>query len=231
MADRPMLGEVELPLVQRLAIERDELLAQHSIPALEGDFFQDESRRSTRVRLDGIFTGDTAGESVDKLRQAFRDGEPVSFTADITTATTLDKVMIERLTVRQLAGKSDRYDYAVELVEYVDPPKPATTQTGAPTAAPDETNDAPVEESTTADAASSNEEMERQVQAGMGTVEVTVELADQSVDLSQVKVQLQGKTDAGEDLTLVIEDPADGVFRKTDVPPGGYTASLVLPEA
>jgi hypothetical protein len=231
MADRPMLGGVELPLVQRMAVDRGELLAQHSVPGLEGDFFQDESRRSTRVRLDGIFTGDNAGDNVDKLRQAFRGGEPVSFTADITTATSLDKVVIERFTVRQLAGKSDRYDYAVDLVEYLDPPKPATTQTGAPTAAPDETDDAPVEGSAAADAASSNEEMEKQLQAGTGTVEVTVELADQSVDLSQVKVQLQGKTDAGEDLTLVIEDPAGGVFRKTDVPPGGYTVSLVLPEA
>jgi hypothetical protein len=226
-----MLGQVELPLVQRLIVDRDEMLAQHSIPALEGDFFQDEGRRSTRIRLEGIITGPQAGDDVDQLRQAFRAGEPVSFTADITTATSLDKVLIEQFAVRELAGKSERYDYAVELVEFVNPPKPAATQTGAATAAPNETENAPVEASTAADAESSQEQMEKQVQAGQGTVEITVELADQAVDIAQVKVQLEGKTDAGDAVTLIIEDPAAGVFRKTDVPAGDYMVSLLLPEA
>jgi hypothetical protein len=64
----------------------------------------------------------------------------------------------------------------------------------------------------------------------MGTVEVTVELADQTIDLSQVKVQLEGKTDAGDSLNVSIDKPTGGVFRKVDVPAGTYSVNLVLPE-
>ncbi|NJK51921.1 MAG: hypothetical protein HC936_02335 [Leptolyngbyaceae cyanobacterium SU_3_3] len=37
---QPMLGEVELQLVQNILVDENQILNLHSIPALEGDFFQ-----------------------------------------------------------------------------------------------------------------------------------------------------------------------------------------------
>ena len=39
---KPMLGDVELQQVQQLNIDADQVLTEHEIPALEGNFYQQE---------------------------------------------------------------------------------------------------------------------------------------------------------------------------------------------
>ena len=55
---RPMLGDVELQQVQQLEVEKDQVLTQHAVPALEGDFLQRQGRRATRVTVAGVLPGD-----------------------------------------------------------------------------------------------------------------------------------------------------------------------------
>ena len=43
---RPMLGDIELQRVQKIETGADQVLAQHEVPALEGDFLQRLDRRA-----------------------------------------------------------------------------------------------------------------------------------------------------------------------------------------
>jgi outer membrane protein OmpA-like peptidoglycan-associated protein len=117
-----MLDGVELPQAQRIASEDEEVLAQHGVPALEGDFLQDLGRRAVRVTLTGVLTGPEAGEDLKGLRDKFHAVAPVPFVSDIGTATKVDKVLIEEMGVRELAGKTERFEYALSLREYIPPP-------------------------------------------------------------------------------------------------------------
>ena len=106
---RPILDDLELELVQNIATAEDEALVQHAVPALEGDFFQRLGRRATGISLQGVLTGTEVKEGLEKLREKFRAAAPVSFVADITTATRIEKVLIEELDVLELAGKPERF--------------------------------------------------------------------------------------------------------------------------
>jgi outer membrane protein OmpA-like peptidoglycan-associated protein len=119
---RPLLDGVELPQAQRIASEDEEVLAQHGVPALEGDFLQDLGRRAVRVTLAGVLSGAEAGEDLKGLREKFHAAAPVPFVSDIATATKVDKVLIEEMGVRELAGRTERFEYALSLREYTPPP-------------------------------------------------------------------------------------------------------------
>src|SRR5215212_287715 len=108
---RPMLDSVELEQVQKIEVEDHEVLAQHGVPALEGDFLQDLGRRVTRVSLSAVITGPDADERLKTLREKFRSATPVPFVADIATATKVDKVLIEEFGVREVSGKPERFEY------------------------------------------------------------------------------------------------------------------------
>src|SRR5262245_29019574 len=116
---RPMLDDLELQQVQQIDVDEDQVLAQHGVPALEGDFLQRLDRRATRVTLSGILTGPEVREGLEKLREKFRAAKPVPFAADIATATSLDQVLIEELGVSELAGKPERFAYALTLREFI----------------------------------------------------------------------------------------------------------------
>lgn len=118
-----MLDSVELEQVQKIEAEDHEVVAQHGVPALEGDFLQDLGRRVTRVSLSAVITGADAGERLKTLREKFRTATPVPFVADIATATKVDKVLIEELGVREVAGKPERFEYELTLREFIAAPK------------------------------------------------------------------------------------------------------------
>ncbi len=119
---RPLLGSLELQQVERLTVDEDLVLAHHQVAALEGDFLQELGRRSSRLTLGGVATGSEAGRHLEDLRDSFRAIEPVEFTADIASATRIDQVLIEEMTVRELAGKPERFEYALTLRQYSPPP-------------------------------------------------------------------------------------------------------------
>ena len=109
---RPMLDDLELQQVQTIQEDGDQIWTQHSIPALEGDFFQGLGRRASQVTLTGVLSGAEVADGLKNLRDKFRGAQPVSFVADIATATRIDQVLIEEMGVRELAGKPARFEYA-----------------------------------------------------------------------------------------------------------------------
>jgi hypothetical protein len=119
---RPMLDDLELPQVQEAATAERRALAEHHASGADGSVMQDLGRHGSRVRLWGVATGPGAAEFVGELTARFRAGEPVPFTADITADSRIERVAIADLSVREAAGKPERWIYALALDEYVEPP-------------------------------------------------------------------------------------------------------------
>ncbi len=119
----PILGDVELRSAQRIATGEHRALVEHRVPGMAGSVFQDMGRRATRVELSGLLFGDQARANLERLRQAFHDGEPLPFTADITTATEIVDVLIARLHLVEVAGRPLTFAYRLELRE--NPPAPS----------------------------------------------------------------------------------------------------------
>ena len=118
----PMLGDVELRTIQHLTTLERRALVEHRVPGMAGSVFQDLGRPSSSLRLEGVLFGDDARAALEKLRQKFQAAEPVSFAADITTATQIVDVLIEDLQVAELAGRPNTFLYAIVLRE--SPPAP-----------------------------------------------------------------------------------------------------------
>ncbi|MGI8426035.1 MAG: DNA circularization N-terminal domain-containing protein [Actinomycetota bacterium] len=211
MPAKPMLDDIELQLVQDIEAEDEEALAQHGVTALEGDFLQDLGRRASRVRLTGVMIGDEVADALKKLRDKFRAAEPVSFVADIATATKVHQVLINEMSMRALAGKPERFEYALTLREFLPQEEPMQEQA------------APVDSAAIADGQQQAQQVVEEIAENVGRLEVTVTLAGDRQDFTGVVVLFEGQTESGERVTLLLEEQANGVFRRDDVPAGNYT--------
>lgn len=216
MPVRPMLEDIELQHVQKIEVDGDQVLVQHGVPALEGDFLQRLGRRGTQITITGVLTGPEAGDGLKNLRDKFRAAEPVSFIADIAAATQVDQVLIEEMGVRELAGKPGRFEYAFTLREFTEPVRPEAAAREAQQ----------VDENVTAESTEIQETVESQIEARQGTLEVTVEPSEPNTDLSHFQIHVQGQTEDGQDYAVVLDQQTNGVFRKTDMPAGQYTITL-----
>jgi len=204
---RPMLDDLELPLVQVLHTEEDQVWVEHGVPALPGALLQRLNRAPTRVHIEGVMAGDTALESMEALRKLHQAAEPVSFVADIMTATQITQMLILDLTVRELAGKPMRFSYIVHLEEHVpteEPPKPE------PGPEPEPPGPGP--------------EPPRECDGITGTIEVQVVLPPGQTDFTGVVVRLQ-QTDVKGAAPIEITEQINGLYRHENVPKGEYRAT------
>jgi hypothetical protein len=213
---KPMLDDVELQHVQKVEAEDEQILAQHGVPALEGDFLQDLGRRVTRFTLIGVMVGPDAGEKLKKLRLKFRNAEPVSFVADIATATAVGKVLIEEFGVRELAGKPSRFEYELTLREFL-PLPPSETSLEQP--------DPDVNEQIKEDASDLGSQQVEDISQQMGTLEVQVTIEGGVQDYTGIVVLVEATEGSGNRVSFLLEEQVNGVYSKSDVPAGEYTAS------
>jgi outer membrane protein OmpA-like peptidoglycan-associated protein len=197
---KPMLGGIELQQVQKIEIDEDQVQVQQSVPGLEGDFLQRLGRRATQISLTGVLTGSEAGAGLKTLQEKFRAAEPVSFVTDIATATKVDQVLIEELGMRELAGKPERFEYALTLREFVPPPKPKKESPPPPPPAPPS------------------------VDTGTLIVDVTV-TGQPAFDFSTISVSVDGTQDDGAHLSRTIKQHSGNSWTDDHMPPGKYTVT------
>lgn len=206
---RPMLGDVELQLVQRLETDEDQVLTRHEIPALEGDFFQQQNRRATRLTLTGVLTGPAAGEGLKTLRDKFRAAAPVDFVADISTATRVDQVLIEEMGVRELAGKPERFEYAFTLREYIPAEEVITEEPPEPEEPEDPADD---------------------IDDNVGTLVVEVIVEGQpNFDFGRLTVSVRGAQADGTTLSRNLTNHEGNIWTEENVPAsqGEYTIEAI----
>jgi hypothetical protein len=122
---RPVIGGWEVPRIERIESRERRRLARLPVPGLLGDIQQDLGAFSLAVEIVGSLQGDEARDDfLNAVREQFRAGDPVSFVADITTATELDQVLIEELEVEEVNEWAGSFRYRIVLREYVEPPEP-----------------------------------------------------------------------------------------------------------
>jgi hypothetical protein len=119
------LGGTTLEHLTRVDVSEATRVVRHAVPGLSGDLSQVLGRPSVVVRFQGIFYGADALDELSALRAAHLAGEPVDFFTAAVGEGYFAQVLITRLHVAQRAGYPDQFDYACEVVEYVEPPEPA----------------------------------------------------------------------------------------------------------
>jgi outer membrane protein OmpA-like peptidoglycan-associated protein len=202
---RPMLGDLELEQVQVVQADEDQLVTRHPVPGLEGDFWQVLGRRGTQFSLTGILTAPDTVEHLGELRSRFHAGDPVSFVSDISTATLVDQVLIERMEVRELAGRPSAFEYAFVLREFLEATPVDTEEVDIPPPEPPD------------------------VETGKLSVTVVVE-GEPGFDMDRVKVTAHGTEDAsGAEVTRVLTNKtADNVWFEDPFPAGAFTVEALV---
>jgi hypothetical protein len=120
-----MIGEWEVPRIERVATVEGRRLARLSVPGLVGDLHHDLGRHSVAVEIVGSLHGDAERDDfLAKVREPFNAGEPLAFVADIVSATELEQVLIEGLELQESNDGPDSFRYVIRLRQYVEPPEP-----------------------------------------------------------------------------------------------------------
>ncbi len=127
MPDRPvpLLGSISLNSVQRVEHSLDSGFASTPIAGLPGELQQRANRLSHRIRIQGTLFGDAAADDLKALQQAAEKGEEITFSADITQALELQKVVLVGFSAVEIAGQPNLFRYDVSLTESPPLPPPA----------------------------------------------------------------------------------------------------------
>jgi hypothetical protein len=125
MIVRPMIADWPVPRIERLGTVDRRRLARMSVPGLAGDLHHDLGTHSLAVEIEGSLHGDAErDEFLTRVREPFLAGDPVTFVADITTATELEQVLIEGLEVEEINDSARSFRYRILIRQYVEPPEP-----------------------------------------------------------------------------------------------------------
>jgi hypothetical protein len=120
---KPMIGEYEVPGLERIGAQERRRLREIPVPGLGGSYHQDLGAHPLTLRLEGSLRGDDARDGfLDKVRGMFNAGEPVDFVADIVTATAIEKMLITALDVEESSEVPDTFRYALTLRQHTEPP-------------------------------------------------------------------------------------------------------------
>ena len=121
----PMLDDIELKAVQYIRQETDQGFVRQRIAGLDGTLHQKIGRYSHRVMLSGLLLPESASDDLKKLQDKASAGSEVTFSADITTALSVDKMVIESFVAEQHVGPAGQIAYRLVLAESPPLPPPA----------------------------------------------------------------------------------------------------------
>ena len=130
MAARPMLGSWEIPNIAMISSLEHRRLVRLPVPGVPLGLLQDLNADPASVVLSGsLFGDDNRDEFLREVRGAFADGTPLTFVADIVTATSVQHVLVETLRIEQRGTRPDETAYLIVLRESP-PPPPADDPVG-----------------------------------------------------------------------------------------------------
>ena len=126
---KPMLDRWEIKGIEKISTDEIRDLREHEIPGLDGSLFQNAGAVPTHIRISGSLYADDVKENfLRKLREKFRAGKPLNFSADITTATEVKQVIIEDLFFKEVAQNPEQLHYSITLKEHLPDPQPQQKQ-------------------------------------------------------------------------------------------------------
>jgi len=124
MNTKPVLGDWEIPRIQKLRSDERRRIAELPIPGRAGSLLQDLNSAPTAIEIRGSLFSDERSDFLGSVREKFRAGEPLTFVADITEATDIQYVMIESLVIEESSRFPDQIEYFLKLRESPPPPPP-----------------------------------------------------------------------------------------------------------
>ena len=125
MNQQPVLGDWEIPRIASIRTLESRRFVELPVPGRVGSLFQDLNTAPTRIAISGSLYGDEARDDfLQKLREKYKAGEPVTFVADIITATEVQYVVVETLRMEESGASPDQTDYTIVLQESPPPPPP-----------------------------------------------------------------------------------------------------------
>lgn len=128
MKTKPMLGDFALDGIEYIESSESRALAEHRVPGLAGNYFQDMGAVANTIVIAGTKSGDEARDDfLNGIRAIFNKGEQTTFVADINTATDITDVIIEDLDVAEVGGSAHSFRYQLKLRKYTKPPEPPQT--------------------------------------------------------------------------------------------------------
>ena len=120
------LADLTLNRIHNIVTMEAAALVHHQVPGMDGNAVQNLGRHSVRLRIEGIFYGQTAQDDLEQLRALYLKREPVEFIAYIVGQTYASQVVLDRFEVTEAAREPEQFSYALVVSEYVEPPKTAT---------------------------------------------------------------------------------------------------------
>jgi hypothetical protein len=125
MKVKPMLGDWEIPHIAAIRSAERHAFAELPVPGRAGSVFQDLNAGPVRLAIQGSLYGDEARDAfLEEVRGKLKAGEPVTFVADIVTATEVQYVIVEELRFAESGVRPDQIDYFLTLCESPPPPPP-----------------------------------------------------------------------------------------------------------
>lgn len=122
----PMVDDVPLEVVTFARHTTRSRVIPMPVAGLAGDVQQRLGRSSHEVELHGVLLGDEAADALATLQEKASSGEEVPFSADITTALEVEKMILVEAQFWQQAGRPGRYEYRLHLRESPPLPEPAS---------------------------------------------------------------------------------------------------------
>ncbi|HET6985735.1 MAG TPA: hypothetical protein VFI00_03930 [Kribbella sp.] len=120
-----MIGDWELPCIERVELHQARRQVRLGVPGLLGDLHQDLGVESLAVTITGSLSGaETRSGFLEALQEQFRSGDPVPFVADIVESSELEDVVIVSFDVVETDEWVDAVRYRVVVRQYVEPPEP-----------------------------------------------------------------------------------------------------------
>lgn len=128
---KPMLGDWEVPNIASIRTLERRAFVELPVPGRVGSIFQDLNSAPARIAIAGSLFGDENRDAfLEEVRGKFKEGIPVTFVADIVTATEVQHVIVETLDFRESARRPDEMHFLVVLRESP-PPPPSPNPLGA----------------------------------------------------------------------------------------------------
>jgi hypothetical protein len=125
MKQKPVLGDWEVPRIEFIRTLENRSLVELPVPGKAGSLFQDLNATPTRIVISGSLYGDEARDQfLNDLRGKYKAGNPVTFVADIVTATEVKYVVIEELRMEESSRSPEQMSYWFALRESPPPPPP-----------------------------------------------------------------------------------------------------------
>jgi hypothetical protein len=122
---KPMLGDWEVPHIEEIGSLEQRTFVEFQVPGQTQPLYQDLSATPTRIAITGSLYGDEDRDAfLQEVRGKFQAGEPLTFVADIVTATELKYVVIEQLSFEQSATRPDEISYSIAIRQSPPPPPP-----------------------------------------------------------------------------------------------------------